>query len=332
MTIKINLVCRAHNFYNNKMEEYSHRFLMLILIFVVGCTEPPKIITVNINDSATSQTDYSEDFTYDGVSMNQRFVVSWARRNNYFDIYDADLQFIKSVGRYGAGPGEFLKIEDIFLTDNHIITYDSQKKSFDFFSFSGAHIRNISSDRLINSIYAISDTSIFVNTYEPNSIAVIGLMGHSLEQYEYYYTQNIREILDGYNVIDFYNNEIYLYQVLSNKYVVIDSKSKRSRVIENPFLPSEPEYNFHGEFKIPVGPVWRTGLKVGNHFLQVRNVPSHGSEIYRFDSNGVVDVKFELDRPISNLFLVKNEIWVFTSRQFLKFNIDVFNRKYNDNS
>lgn len=305
---------------------------MFILIFIMGCTELPTIITVNINEFDTSRTDYSEDFTFDGISMNNRFIVSWARRNNFFDIYDTDLRLIKSVGRYGAGPAEFLKIENVFLADNHIITYDSQKKAFDFFTYSGTHVKSITSERLINSIYAISDTSIIVNTYEPNSIAVIGLLGPSLERYEYYFTQNIREILDGYNVIDFYNNEIYLYQVLSNKYIVIDSKSKRSRVFENPYLPSEPEYNFHGEFKIPVGPVWRTGLKVGDYFLQVRNVPSIGSEIYRFNSNGIIDVMFELDRPISNLFLVENEIWVFTSRQLLKFNIDVFNREYHDNS
>lgn len=305
---------------------------IILLIQLFSCSEVSELSIINLIGAEVESIKYLDNFEIDGVSMDNELIVSWARRNQYFNLYDHNLNFIKSIGRYGSGPGEFLTIENVYLTENQLIIYDSHKRTFELFTRDGAFVNSITVDRQVNNIFVKNDTVMYVNSFEPNAFAIIRLFGANFENYEYIYSQRTREILQSYNSLRLFDDILTVNRVLSNQIVLIDTKTLKSKTITNDYLPSGPEYVYQGEFKFPTGPVWRTGLIVDDVFLQVKNNKGSGSEIYRFNNQGKIDLKYVFDEPISNLFLVESEVWIFTSKQLIKYHVDLFKQEENDKS
>lgn len=314
----------------NKELTMRNLIVLFLLILVTSCNQQPNIIEITLVGSETETIFYPEGFMYEAISIGNDHIITWSRNVNYFELYDYGLNSVRTIGSMGYGPGEFQRIDDVFWIDKYIIAYDQHKKTYEYFTEDGSYFKGIIIDKRITSTVVKNDTTLIVNVLEPNASYVIELSGEDLKNERYLFFKNHGELLMNYNSLAMDNTHIIVMSTFTNKAYLINKDDLTVRTLDNKIMPTQPGFSYVSDIRIPKSPVWRTGLKINDIFLKARNLEGGVAEIFRYQSNGSIDLKFELPLFISKMFVVDKEVWIFTTESLLKFPINVFSQDYHD--
>lgn len=309
------------------------KYLVVILsLLLIGCKQQSTLTTINLVEVESESVLYPDGFIYESISIGNNHILTWSRNSHYVDVYDFDLNLTRTVGRFGSGPGEFQRIDDTYWVGDYIIVYDANKKMYEFFDPEGNYLRSVISDKRITSSIVKNDTTIFVNVLEPSAAYVVELSGENLENERYLFVNNNGDMMSNYNILDMDDTHIIVKSMFTNKAFLIDKNNLSVRTLTNRFMSANPSFNIVADVRVPTSTIWRDGLKIDDIFLKARNREGSVSEIFRYQSNGSVDAKFDFPEFITRMFRIDQEIWIFTPTSLQKFPINIFTQEYHDNS
>lgn len=270
----------------------------LIPIFLIA-------LFVSCNDAATEEIiqlnydDASFLVEVDIVSYRDIYIIDselWGilgNRDN-IEIINFTTNERRVWGSTGYGPGEFIRIGDISYSENRIFIYDSVKKSIEIFDRDLNFINTLILESNLISIVAENDSSFYAIGFGMSQLSVLRYRGINFSIVDYIFVESTRNPEDGVSLISRSKNFILLSRLMTNKLTIIDTQSNNRVTATNDYIPSQPNYSYVGEYRVPTKVIWDWGLISGSSVYQLIR-ERQSSTIYRFGLDGKMNKIFSLD-------------------------------------
>lgn len=85
---------------------------------------------------------------------------------NTIDIFSSNGAYLRSIGKWGQGPGEYTAISDFYPTSNYIYILDFYIKKIFVYDYNNTCVREIKLDKIIgNKLFVIGDAIYLINEF-----------------------------------------------------------------------------------------------------------------------------------------------------------------------
>jgi hypothetical protein len=133
-------------------------------------------------------TGFQKDFA---IASDDRVIIS--NRSNYsVYILDKSGKLIKTFGKKGGKPGEFLYRQDFHgILDDHLLVFSDHQGRINFFDLDGNFVKMITIDFMPLNIYPIKDSRILVKGHVPMGTfarKVLAVLDYNTEKYNVFYS------------------------------------------------------------------------------------------------------------------------------------------------
>lgn len=265
-----------------------------IITLFVSCNDIATVETIQIEyNDATFLAELETDL-YQNIYIIDSNVFGISRNRDRVEIFDNDSEFKQTWGSTGYGPGEFIKIGSVTNSSNRLFFHDSVKKSVEIFDKDFNYIITIPLESNLLSIVAESDSSFFASDFTMTQFSVVRFSGTNFSNIEYLYVESTRNPEDGMAHLSLYNNHLLVSRLMSNKLNIINTKTKERVNVTNDYIPSQPNYSYVGEYRVPTKVIWDWGIISENSVYQLIR-ERQSSTIYRFGLDGKMNKIFSLD-------------------------------------
>ena len=158
-----------------------------------------------------------------GITIHSNYVYVCDGNNHCIQVFDMDLTFIKSIGSYGKGEGEFTMPEDIkFDTSGNMYVADFGNYRVQVLDSSGHFIRvfgeeqrephHVASLHIIDKYVYASATDNYIVVYKTSGEFVTLFGGEGDEEGEFMFPASIASCPNGFvYVCDFSNNRVQIF-------------------------------------------------------------------------------------------------------------------------
>ena len=156
-----------------------------------------------------------------GIALYNDEVYICDRKNHQIQVFDQYLKFIRLIGTYGKGRGEFDTPKDIeFDADGAMYIADFGNSRLQVLDTQGHFIRMIGKEKLHQPIgLHIVDKHVYVSDYDTGSIEVFETSGEfvvslgmsGVEEEKFYHPRCIASLADKIYICDYGNNTIQIF-------------------------------------------------------------------------------------------------------------------------
>jgi len=255
--------------------------------------------------------------------------------------YDSLGNYIKQVGRKGKGPGEFLNLQIVMLSNNNykFAVIDNRIRRISFFSNLDTLIYN--TENIATFDVAVNNNQNFFllqNLMKENGsfISEYNFSGKKIKGFENIFDFSKISILPLISIIlngkIFLTNDYLIYvPVLLNKIFLFDFKGKLIRTISTIDDDRIPELYVTG-YRTDYKRLWNKyilnfNVIIINKVMYIVSIPARkkfgGIVLDRYDINSwkyIDSWRFDIDKKVGDIFLTKNRLYLIDS----KFKVSVY--------
>ncbi len=275
-------------------------FVDIIIGFVfISCNNNSIEIPVIKLNPLTNINQFEDSIFVSGIRSiyfeDKYYYLTDYERNRVF-VLDENLNLLKSFGKGGKGPGEFLGAAHIYANNDIIYIHNDGKKTFELFKY-GDHIKTIQLpyDMYLNCDmrYAIKDNTLYIsNPNKYSSISKVSTKGVVLKNFgeirEYqteketiiknfkhicFYRDNILSVSDCNTIIETYNMKFekihkYNYSEIPIVKKLLNAIQKEKFEKNSYFRIVSDIYVNENKLYLLIASIGENGKKVNNKILQ----------------------------------------------------------------
>jgi hypothetical protein len=293
------------------MKHLEIYIIIILSLVLVSCIEEVQLEVTEVKFEEAKLISGLNTESFRDISLVDSTFWGLTGNNDRVEIYNIESGEVKSWGKTGYGPGEFINISDISFSENFIFIFDSVKKSIEIFDKSLNYLSTIYPEMTLLSIQAESDTSFIASSFDMAQYSIIRFSGNNFSHRDYLLVESTRNPSDGIALLNLQNGNIMVSRLMTNSFSIIHGGTNRIVSVTNKNLPNRPDFEYVGGNQLPTSAVWHWGIISEDHAFQLIREQDF-TILNRYTLEGKMDKIFRLDISAGRMFSYYDS-YIFTS-------------------